>query len=194
MWLGRVFRTPIDRDHSLSIKDAIKLGLSVYSCEDVQSIHREVKVLKKGIKTRIGGFKVQRVDLFHNVANIGFLIENEEFGKLLFATDTNKIPYKFKDVNHFITESNYSNDLMIDNLCNDTYIRSASENHMEINDTIEFLNKNYTSNCNTIVLIHLSQGNADPKKFKQMVIDELGFSNVYVARKGLEVELMKEEF
>ena len=170
------------------------MGLSVYSCDEVVDVHPQVKVLKKGLKTRIGGFKVQRVDLFHNVQNIGFLIEHGEFGKLLFSTDTNRIPYKFKDVNHFIVESNYSNDLMIDHLCNDTYSRSASENHMEINDTIEFLKQNYTSNCNTIVLIHLSQGNADPKKFKKMVKDELGFSNVYVAQKGLEVELLKEEF
>lgn len=194
MWWECLFRTPIDRDHSLSIMNAIKRGLSVYSCEDVQSIHHDVKVLKKGLKARIGGFKVQRVDLFHNVPNIGFLIQHEEIGRLLFATDTNRIPYKFKDVNHFVVESNYSNDLMIDHMCENVYSMSASENHMEINDTIEFLKRNYSSECNTIVLIHLSQGNADPKKFIQMVKDELGFSNVHVARKGIEVELLKEEF
>ena len=125
---------------------------------------------------------------------MGFLIEHEEFGRLVFCTDTNSIPYKFKNVNHFIVESNYSDELMIDNMCNDVYSRSASDNHMEINDTIEFLKRNYSSDCNTIVLIHLSQGNADPKAFKKKVQEELGFSNVYVARKGLEVELLKEEF
>lgn len=184
----------IHSDHALSIHNAISCGLSVYSNEDVQSIHSQVKVLKKGLKERIGGFKVQRIDLHHNVVCVGFLIEHEEFGRLVFCTDTNSIPYKFKNVNHFIVEANYSDELMIDNMCNDVYSRSASENHMEINDTIEFLKRNYSSDCNTIVLIHLSQGNADPKTFKKKVQEELGFSNVYVARKGLEVELLKEEF
>lgn len=181
-------------DHSASIEHAIRMGLSVYSCEDVQSVHQDAKVLKKGLKTRIGGFRVQRVDLQHNVDCIGFLIEHDEIGRLVFCTDTCRIPYIFKNVNHFVVEANYSNEIIVDMLCDNSYIRSASENHMEITDTIEFLMRNYSSDCNTIVLIHLSQGNADPKRFTQMVKDELGFSNVHVARKGVEVELLKEEF
>ncbi len=153
-----------------------------------------MKVLKKGLKTQIGGFKVQRVDLHHDVDCIGFLIEHDEIGRMVFCTDCRAIPYRFKNVNHFIVESNYSSDLMIDHMCENIYSKSASENHMEIGDTIEFLKRNYSASCNTIVLIHLSQGNADPKKFARMVKEELGFSNVHVARKGLEVELLKEEF
>jgi phosphoribosyl 1,2-cyclic phosphodiesterase len=181
-------------DHSKSIPDAIKSGISVYSCEEVQSIHKEVKVLKKGLKTPIGGFKVQRVDLFHNCECIGFLITTPDKQKILFCTDTHCIPYKFKNVNHFLVEANNSFDLMLDKMCDNDYGASASESHMEINSTIEFLKENYSADCMTIMLLHLSRNNADEKLFKKMVQDELGFKNVFVAKKGLEIELNACEF
>lgn len=46
----------------------------------------------------------------------------------------------------------------------------------------------------TIMLLHLSRNNADEKLFKKMVQDELGFKNVFVAKKGLEIELNACEF
>lgn len=184
----------IHKDHSLSIPNAIKYGLQVFSCEEVQSIHPQVKVLKKGVKVRLGGFKVQAIPLQHSCECYGFLIEHTTIGKLVFCTDCNSVPYRFKDVNHWVIESNYSNDLLIDNMCNDTYSQSASENHMEIEDTIEVLKQNYSSELQTIILCHLSNGNSNAELFKQRVKDELGFDNVFVADKGLVVELSKEEF
>ena len=83
---------------------------------------------------------------------------------------------------------------MIDNACNNVYSQSASENHLEIEDTIEFLKQNYSSSLQTIILIHLSNGNINAETAKQRVKDELGFDNVYVADKGLIVELNKDDF
>ena len=69
-------------DHAQSISDALGFGLSVYSCQEVQSIHPEVKVLKKGIKTRINNiFVVQPIPLKHNVENYGDLITHPSLGK-----------------------------------------------------------------------------------------------------------------
>lgn len=143
---------------------------------------------------RLGRFKIQRVDLFHNAQNIGFIIDTPDNQRISFFTDTNSIPYRFKKVNHFIVECNYDADILIDNACNNVYSQSASENHLEIEDTIEFLKQNYSSSLQTIILIHLSNGNINAEKAKQRVKDELGFENVYVAGKGLIVELNKDEF
>ena len=79
-------------------------------------------------------------------------------------------------------------------MCDNVFSRSASQNHMDVEDTIEFLKNNITSNCQSITLIHLSSQNADAKLFKQIVQDELCFYNVNIAKKGLVVELNKEEF
>lgn len=143
---------------------------------------------------RLGGFKVQAIPLQHSCECYGFLIEHTSIGKLVFCTDCNSVPYRFKDVNHWVIESNYSNDLLIDNMCNDTYSQSASGNHLEIEDTIDVLKQNFSSSLQTIILIHLSNGNSNAELFKQRVNDELGFDNVFVADKGLVVELSKEEF
>jgi ribonuclease BN (tRNA processing enzyme) len=194
MWLAVLSATVSHKDHSKSIPQAIKNGLCVYSCSDVQSIHSEVKVLQKGFKTKIGNFKVQPIPLHHNVECIGFLIIAPDGQRILFATDTNRIPYKFTNLNHILVESNYWEDLIIDNMCNDDFNVSASENHLEINDTIDFLRHNYSSSLMTICLIHLSHGNADEKYFKQKVQDELGFNNVFVAKKGVEIPLEICEF
>lgn len=182
------------QDHAKSVSNAIKSGLSVYSCQDVQSIHSDVKVLQRGLKTQIGAFLVQPIPMQHNVECIGFLIITPDKQKILFATDTNSIPYRFKNLNHILVESNYSDELIIDNMCDDKYSRSASENHMEINDTIDFVKNNYSSSLMNVVLLHLSSGNADEKQFVEKVKHELGMNNVFVAKEGLELTLESCEF
>lgn len=176
-------------DHSLSIPNAIKYAVDVYSCADVQTIHSKVKVLLKGVKTQIGGFKVQPVDMFHSVECYGFLIEHKECGRIVFCTDTSKIPYRFKNIQHFIVEANYDADIVLNCLLSNVLNSSQSENHMEIDDTIDFLKNNVNENTNSITLVHLSNGNSNEKEFRERVRNELGFSNVYVADKDMTIDL-----
>lgn len=176
-------------DHSLSIPNAIKYAVDVYSCADVQTIHSKVKVLSKGVKTQIGGFKVQPVDMFHSVECYGFLIEHKECGRIVFCTDTSKIPYRFKNIQHFIVEANYDADIVLNCLLSNVLNSSRSENHMEIDDTIDFLKNNVNENTNSITLIHLSNGNSNEKEFRERVRNELGFSNVHVADKDMTIDL-----
>lgn len=182
------------QDHALSIPNAIKFGLSVYSCQDVKDIYPQVRVLKKGVKTQIGAFKVQPIPLYHSVECIGFLIEHHDCGKIVFATDSNQIPYRFKNATHLVVEANNEFDEMVDNLCDNEFSRSNNSDHMELTDTIEFLKQNYSSDLQSITLIHLSQTNIDAEKAVQKVKDELGFANVKYAQKDLIIELNKEEF
>lgn len=160
----------------------------------MQSIHSEVEVLKKGVKTRIRNFIVQPIPVEHSVECYSFLIEHKEMGRLVFCTDCSSFPYRIKNVNHLLIESNYSDDIAIDNMCNGFDNRSLSANHLEINDTIDALKRNYSPSLQTICLLHLSSGNSNADEFKQRVKDELGFSNVYVADKGLTINLDKDEF
>ena len=184
----------IHKDHSLSISNALKHALSVYSCEEVESNHPNVKTLQKGKKTAIGGFVAQPIPLKHSVECYGFLIEHEEFGRLVFATDCSSFPFRLKEINHFLIECNYSNDIIIDNLCNDELSRSMYENHLEINDCIDALKRNYSAKLQNVVLLHLSSSNADPVEFRERIREELCFNNVFVAQKGFELELKKEDF
>lgn len=176
-------------DHSKSIPNAIKNALDVYSCKEVQTIHPQVKMLKKGSKYKIGGFLVQPIPVPHSVECYSYVIDHEDIGRSLFITDTSDFKYKVKGCKHIFIEANWSEEILIDNACNDVEMRSRHEQHLEINQTIDILKANYSSELETIVLLHLSNGNADAKKFQSMVQYELGFKNVHIAESGLVVNL-----
>lgn len=129
----------------------------------------------------------------HNAPNFAYIIEHEEIGKLVFATDLTHFPYKIKGVTTLLIEANNSEDIIIDHLCDNEVIRSMSENHMEINETIKAIRNNISSDLNNIILCHLSDGQSDEKLFKQLIFDEFGIMP-YVADKGLEVTINKAEF
>lgn len=177
------------KDHSKSIPNAIKSALDVYSCSEVQTIYSQVKVLKKGSKTKIGEFLVQPIPVSHSVETYSFVIDHDDIGRCLFVTDASDFKYKVKGCKHIFIEANWSEEILIDNACNDVEMRSRHEQHLEINRTIEILKANYSSELETIVLLHLSNGNSNAEKFKNMVQYELGFNNVYVAESNLIVNL-----
>lgn len=186
--------THAHNDHSKSVSNALKSGLSVYSCQEVSNNYQGVKVLPLGVKTQIGDFKVQPLIVPHNAMCYAYIITHKEFGKLLFCTDCSAFKYKVKDCNHFLIEANYSDDIIIDNMCNNEFSRSASENHLEIGQTIDVLKHNYSPELQNVVLLHLSNGNSNAKEFVQRVKNELCFENVFVADKSVDVELHKSEF
>lgn len=181
-------------DHSKSIPIFTKFGIPVFACADVCGKFKGVALLKTRNKYKIGGFLVTPIPVEHNVECYAYIIEHESFGKLLFATDLNSFPFRIKGLNHILVEANYSENVIVDNACSSKYSSSASNNHLEINQTIDILKANFTGDIQNIVLLHLSEQNSSETAFKQAVIEELGFSNVFVASKGLEVELNKEDF
>jgi phosphoribosyl 1,2-cyclic phosphodiesterase len=181
-------------DHAKSTLNALKSGLSVYSCQDVANACKGVKVLPVGVKTQIGGFYVQPLIVPHNAMCYAYIITHKEFGKIVFATDCLDFKYKIKSVNHWLIECNHCEELMIDNMCNNIYSLSASENHLEISKTIKTLKANYSCELQNIVLLHLSQGNADKNSFIGRVQEGVWFNNVFVAENGFELELNESEF
>lgn len=183
----------VHQDHAKYIPDALRLQLPVYSCQEVADYYDGVIKLGTSNKYRIGNFFVQPISVYHNVENYAYMIDNNEIGRLLFITDCVRFPYKINKCNHLFVEANYSNEIVIDHLCDNQEIRSQNEYHMEINDTLECIRTNYSDSLNTICLLHLSDGQSDEKAFISRVQDEFGITP-YVAAKGLTIELNKEEF
>lgn len=129
----------------------------------------------------------------HNVENYAYLIEHKEIGKLVFCTDAISFPYKIKAVNHMLIEANYSNDIVLDNMMKGYEIRSQNQYHMELEDTIECIKNNMSSELNNVVLIHLSEIQSDEQMFIEKVHAETGVRPV-VAEKGLTININKEFF
>jgi phosphoribosyl 1,2-cyclic phosphodiesterase len=133
----------------------------------------------------------------HDVETYGFLLEHPECGKVLFATDTYYIKYKFQGLNNLILETNYSKEIIkqkfeqggINSFLKDRVLRS----HFSLENAIEFLNENDLSQVNTINLIHLSSSNSNAIQFQQKVSEATG-KLVTVLEKGLTINFDKTPF
>ena len=121
------------------------------------------------------------------------MIEHEEIGKLVFCTDAISFNYKIKDVNHLLIEANYSNDIVLDHMMHGYEIRSQNQYHMELEDTIECIKNNMSSELNNVVLVHLSEIQSDEQMFIEKVHAETGVKPC-VATKGVNITLNKFEF
>ena len=153
-----------------------------------------MKVPKIGEKTRIGGFLIQPLLVPHSCECYAYIIQHEEFGKLVFATDCSAFKYKIKSVNHWLLEANYSEQILINKMCDDDLGRSLYGNHLELEDTVAVLKANFCSATQSVTLIHLSDTNSNEKEFVKRVKDEFGFDNVTAATSGQTIILEKEEF
>lgn len=187
-------RTPTaEGDHTKSIPNALKYQLPVYSCQDVADKFKGVISLKCGKKYRIGDFTVQPISVEHNVENYSFVIDHPETGRCVYVTDCVRFPYRLRKANHLLLEANYSNDIVIDHMMNGYNIRSQNQYHMELEDTIECIKNNMSSELNNVVLVHLSEIQSDEQMFIEKVHAETGVKPC-VATKGVNITLNKFEF
>lgn len=179
----------VHSDHSKAIPKALKYCLDIYSCQEVCDKFEGVQLLPKGVKTSIGGFKVQPLAIKHNVENYAYIITHEDMGKLVFALDCEEFLYKIRDVNHWVIEANHDFDVMLDHALENMYSASASENHLSIDQCVDALSINACDVTTTVILAHLSDANSHAARFRAAIKEALGIEEVYIAQKGLDVEL-----
>lgn len=171
-----VFLISINRDHSKSLKQALKYGIDVYCNEDVANIitadKRRINIIEPLKKFKVGGFTILPFDCQHTnqdgseCPNLGFLIQHKGLGKVLFATDTYYLKYTFKGLEHILIECNYSErDL---DIIPPERVRTLSS-HMSLETLKDTLKTWDLSNTKDITLIHLSGEYGDPNYFKEEI-------------------------
>ena len=184
-------------DHAKHVRDFVSNGItvlalpSVFKAKGIDSLsfRKEIEPMHGYI---VGGFKVFAMPVCHDVPCVGFIIEHEDMGRMLFVTDTMMLEYRVPGLNHILLEANYAEDIL------DTKIEAGSvplsmkprliHSHMEIETTKGILRANDLSGVNEIVLIHLSNGNSDERRFVREVQETSG-KPVYAAVAGLELNL-----
>ncbi len=132
-----------------------------------------------------GEFVIKSFPLAHDVPCCGFLIRHPETGKVLYASDTKYIKYRFRDLSYILIECNYSRDLIPEDAVNRSHVMTG---HMELQTVLEFLRANNNPNLQSVILLHMSARNSDPEEF----VAEAGKvvqCPVWAAEKGLEVYL-----
>ena len=184
-------------DHAQYIRDFVSNGITVLALPSVfrakgidsLSFRKELEPMHGYI---VGGFRVFAMPVCHDVPCVGFIIEHEDMGRMLFVTDTMMLEYRVPGLNHILLEANYAEDIL------DAKIEAGSvplsmkprliHSHMEIETTKGILRANDLSGVNEIVLIHLSNGNSDERRFVREVQETSG-KPVYAAVAGLELYL-----
>lgn len=195
-------------DHLGYAKDYENAGIPILALPEAIEAKRlnTAKAITIGKRYRMGGFDILPFPVMHDVPCVGFLITHPDTGRILFATDTYAlarrerdiggqeyiIPYTFTGINHWMIEANYSDRILRRNIANgnipEALRRRLMTSHMSIHNCIDTLKRMDLSQTHDIMLIHLSDGNADERDFVKRVREATG-KRTYVAKPFLSVNM-----
>jgi len=178
-------------DHSKALKDILKAGVDVYLSQATKDAldlagHR-IRVVNQGEMFSIGSWFILPFELQHDVPNLGYLLLSKNGGKLLFATDTYYIKYKFNGLTHLLIECNHSYEILNANVASGALPiemkNRLMKSHFSLENVKKFLQANDLSKVQEIWLIHLSDGNSDAALFKKTIQAQTG-KPVFIAQGG----------
>lgn len=177
------------KDHCAGLKDVTRAGIDCYmssgTAEAVGIENHRIKEVNSKQQFEIGTWAILPFDVEHDVSEpYGFMLVNRVGEKLLFATDTYYIRYKFKGLTHLLIECNYSMDILNENITTGRTHKGMKnrliKSHFSLENVKEFLLANDLSKVQEIHLLHLSDSNSNEEQFKRE-IQELTGKVVYIA-------------
>lgn len=189
-----------DHLNKSTAKEFIRRGIPVFVGEKVyeellkEGSIRGIKPLPMAQKTFVGGFTVQPFEVAHNVPNYGFLITTPTKERIVFVTDAMECRYNFKNIDCIMVECNYDDDTLVENLVEDDISRSHPENHMGLEDCIDFCKRNVSTNTKQIILIHLSHTNINETYAMKQVSLAVPHVLVSVAHSGDTFNIESDNF
>jgi len=163
------------KDHSKAVVELAEKGVELFmSTGTVMNLgvsSPSIHIAESEKQFKLGKFSILAFSTEHDAKEpLGFLIYHKEFGKLLFATDTYYIKYKFKGLNHIMIECNYSKPILQKNIEKGLIHKSMKKrllaSHFSFENVKKFLQANDLSKVEQIMLLHLSDGNSDARLFK----------------------------
>ena len=165
------------QDHSKAAKDMLRAGIDCYMSEGTATAlkltgHR-VHVVKATEQFQVGNWQIKPFATIHDAAEpLGFLMASRGV-KMLYATDTEYIPNRFRGLTHILVECNYSREivkrLMAAGELDMELWRRVIQCHMSLETVEGFLKTNDLSQVQEIWLLHLSNGNSDANQFKRTI-------------------------
>jgi phosphoribosyl 1,2-cyclic phosphodiesterase len=177
-------------DHGKSAAEVMKAGIDVYASQGTLdalglSGHR-AKPIKAKQQFQVATWTILPFDVQHDVAEpLGFLLANRTGDKLVFATDTYYIRYRFQGLTHIMVECNYSLRILDENIAAGrvpaVMKKRLLKSHFSLEHVKDFLRANDLSKVQEIWLLHLSDNNSDAALFKRE-IQELTGKQVFIAQ------------
>lgn len=185
-------------DHAKYIKTMVDNGFHTLALPEVWAAknawNSRSVAIEKGKGYIFGGFKVLPFPAFHDVPCVGYMIEHQECGKIMFLTDSYMCESRFRGLSHILIECNYSDKKLQEAILAGRTLKSQVErlriSHLELSECKDILSSTDLSQVSNIVLLHLSDNNSDEQFFVDEV-ERLTGKAVYAARKGLTLDLMR---
>jgi len=192
------------QDHCKSVTDVMAAGIDVWATEltheamQTRMHHRACIVNKNKSATYMGNYLFKAFNVKHDAADpVGYLIKHDECGTVLFLTDSYYCEYNFTGLNNIIIEANYCQSILDAKLAagtNPKFLRDrVIQSHMSLQTCKATLQAYDLSQVQNIVLIHLSDGNSDEKRFKREV-EEVTGKEVFVAHHNQIIDFNKTAF
>ena len=116
----------------------------------------------------------------------GFWIQHSEMGTMIYATDTELIKWRFKNVNHILLGVNYDQELLSGD---DVKKNHVVRGHMSIDTACDFVKANTSDQLQNVIMCHLSKENADSDSFIEKMKKVAYGANVDVAVAGKSWDL-----
>lgn len=176
------------KDHAKAVPELLRRGVDCYmtagTALQAGAAGHRAHIVAPRQKFSAAGFTVSAFETQHDAAEpVGFIIEDGE-DKLLYATDTYYIRYRFAGLTKIMIECNHSYDILDRNVESgalDKHLRDRLvKSHLSFENLKEFLKANDLSKVTEIWLIHLSDANSDEAFFKREIAALTG-KPVYVA-------------
>jgi len=176
-------------DHARAVGDLIDFGVDCYMTAETAAAlevfgHR-VRIIEPLKQFVIGSWVVLPFPTEHDCpGSVGFLLASGS-EKILFATDTAYLRYKFQGITHLLIESNYVREILDHNVENGIIDIGRKhrlvKSHFSLENLAEMLKANDWGRLEECWLLHLSRDNSNEGYMKKTVAGILG-KPVYVAK------------
>ncbi len=173
-------------DHTASLYDIAKLGVKCVGSPgtlcNFEKLNGSSKPVPPLTEENINGWRILPFETKHDsIEPTGFLILSPSGKKIMYATDTAYIKYRFEGVHHYIVEANYKEEWLEENEEISDQLKSRIRwSHFEIENVKDFFKAQDLTKTESIHLIHLSDYNAEPRAFRTE-IEALTGINTYVS-------------
>lgn len=181
--LGGVLVTHEHKDHCKGVESVLNRGLDVYMSKGTQEAlsldHHRIKTVESKKQFKVGTWTILPFDVQHDVNEpLGFLLQSNNGSKLLFATDTYYVKYRFKGLTHIMIECNYDQQTLDENVesgrVHPAMKRRVMKSHFSLENLLEFFKANDLSKVEEIHLLHLSDGNSNMERIFKAVARATG--------------------
>lgn len=184
------------QDHCRGVVELERIGIPCYlskgTYEVVGGIASVLPLTSDGNfdTFRLGNWNIRPFSVQHDAADaVGFLISNNA-AKILYATDTFYLRYKFNGLTHIIIECNYCKATLMSNVASGKISNSRQNrlmhSHFSLENLLKYLSKIDLDRCIIIVLVHLSDSNSDEKMMIDAVRKQTGIKTI-AADDGMDI-------